>query len=270
MAKGKEALLKAFGLTEYEARAFVTLLRLGVATAEKLSEAGNIPLPRVYDTIVELQRKGFVLISKTRPKMFRPISVEKALNNYVDVQEKEMKKEIDSVKKNIKAAVKELSSIEKVDLTEEKLNIWSTERRRNVIKTLQEQEKKAKKEILIFAGDLSWLPEASSVIKELLKKGILVRVIMQKPQGTIPMNIYRRAKRLGMRVKTNYKGELRGQIVDESIASIAIRTRGNKANVGTDFPEDDIEHNYELLVFENPVLVRTFKENFESWWNKLK
>jgi len=66
-----EELLRDFGLTEYEIKAFVTLLKLKVATAEQISEVGNIPLPRVYDTLSELKNKGFVLISKTRPKRFK-------------------------------------------------------------------------------------------------------------------------------------------------------------------------------------------------------
>ncbi len=93
---------------------------------------------------------------------------------------------------------------------------------------------------------------------------------MQKPDGATVTNTLRRARRLGMRVKIDYKGEIRGQIVDSKIASIAIRRRGNGTSIKTDFPEDDIEHKYELLVFENPVLVNSFKENFEFWWNKLK
>jgi sugar-specific transcriptional regulator TrmB len=266
----KENLLKSIGLTEYEARAYVTLLKLGTATAERLSEAGNIPLPRVYDTIVELQRKGFVLIGKTRPKLFKPISVEKALSNYIDIQEKEKKIEIESMKKTAKGIEKDLSTIEKVNLTEQKFSIWSTERRRNVMKTLQEQEKKAKKEILIFAGDLSWLTENTIVFKNLVKKNILIRVIMERPGERGTMDIVRKAKRLGMMVKTGYLGDLRGQIIDSNIASIAVRTRTNGKSTKTDFPEDDIESNYELLVFENPGLVKTFKENFEFWWNKLK
>jgi len=75
-------LLKEMGLTEYETKSYLTLLKLGIATAEQISEAASIPLPRVYDTLVELQKKGFVLISKGRPKKFKPNPPKKALKNF--------------------------------------------------------------------------------------------------------------------------------------------------------------------------------------------
>ncbi len=79
MEKAK-AMLKNLGLTEYEAKAYVTLVKFGTLTAEKISEMGKIPLPRVYDTIAELHKKGFVLVGNTRPKKFKAVEIKKPRN----------------------------------------------------------------------------------------------------------------------------------------------------------------------------------------------
>ncbi|MDV3244021.1 MAG: hypothetical protein LYZ66_02450 [Nitrososphaerales archaeon] len=58
--KEAESLLKeAFGLTAYEARAYIALLGRSMV-AKDAAKAANVPLPRIYDTMQRLASKGFV------------------------------------------------------------------------------------------------------------------------------------------------------------------------------------------------------------------
>ncbi len=52
--------LRDFGLTDYEARSYATLLRHGVLTARRVAEASGIPRPLVYATLRRLHEKGLV------------------------------------------------------------------------------------------------------------------------------------------------------------------------------------------------------------------
>jgi len=50
--------LKKLGLSEYEAKVYVTLVGLGKATARE-NEASGVPRTRVYDVIEKLAFQGF-------------------------------------------------------------------------------------------------------------------------------------------------------------------------------------------------------------------
>jgi sugar-specific transcriptional regulator TrmB len=50
-----------FKISSYEARTYMSLLRLGGQNTKQISTSSTVPLPRVYDTLESLMSKGFVL-----------------------------------------------------------------------------------------------------------------------------------------------------------------------------------------------------------------
>jgi sugar-specific transcriptional regulator TrmB len=59
MERAERYLKESFGLTSYEARAYLALLRSALKPKD-VSSAAGIPMPRVYDTLRGLEEKGFV------------------------------------------------------------------------------------------------------------------------------------------------------------------------------------------------------------------
>lgn len=55
-----EALLEDAGLSPYQARAYVALLDLGTASATQLAESAQVPAPRIYDVVRDLEQEGYV------------------------------------------------------------------------------------------------------------------------------------------------------------------------------------------------------------------
>lgn len=53
-------ILEDAGLSPYQADAFVTLLRLGSASATDLAQASDVPDPRIYDVLRGLEEKGYI------------------------------------------------------------------------------------------------------------------------------------------------------------------------------------------------------------------
>jgi len=257
-----ENLLRDFGLTEYEIKALVTLLKLKIATADQISEVGNIPLPRVYDTLTELKDKGFVLISKTRPKKFKPTAPEKALNNLIKVRRERFEQGIVNLESNIKKLNKIVTEIEPLGSYEKTFEIWSTEKRSNMQAMFNETENKAKKEILIFAGDMSWLPERIDNLKNAIKNGVKVKALIAKTDSKEIDRHINKIKKMGAEIKFGHQSPLRGEIIDENSALIAFKSSNVK--------EDETKSRYELTIFENPVMIKVLKENFNFWWDKLK
>jgi sugar-specific transcriptional regulator TrmB len=63
--------MRIFGLSEYEARAFLALLLQGVATPEEVASASGIPRTSAYRVLDSLERKGFAVLMGKRPKTYK-------------------------------------------------------------------------------------------------------------------------------------------------------------------------------------------------------
>lgn len=68
--------LKAFGLTEYEAKVYLTLVKFGALNAKEISLKAKIPKNRVYDSTNTLEEKGFVEKTPGTPNKYDAINPE--------------------------------------------------------------------------------------------------------------------------------------------------------------------------------------------------
>jgi len=76
--------LRELGLTDYEARAYLSLLEKVGMTAGQLSEAADLPYSKIYETLNALEKKGWIKIERGRPSRYYPKSPSEAwrLQNY--------------------------------------------------------------------------------------------------------------------------------------------------------------------------------------------
>lgn len=100
------------GLSSYEARAYITLLKLGEATAPSIAEGAKIPLTRVYDILSSLEEKGLVMVVYQRPKLYRALEPRLALNNLVSHFENRLQAEINKKKELAKMLIEKLESMQ--------------------------------------------------------------------------------------------------------------------------------------------------------------
>jgi sugar-specific transcriptional regulator TrmB len=56
--------LQMFGLTQYEAKAYIALVSLGTTNAYQASKVSGIPRARIYDTLEALEKRGLVMIEE--------------------------------------------------------------------------------------------------------------------------------------------------------------------------------------------------------------
>lgn len=64
--------LKKFGLTEYQARTYISLVAHGVADAETISVTADLPRTSVYKSLDALYDLGYVSVSEGWPRIYRP------------------------------------------------------------------------------------------------------------------------------------------------------------------------------------------------------
>ena len=78
--------LEEFGLSKYEAQAYVTLISKGTISASEVSYYSEIPRTKVYPTLLKLEKKKLAMISKSKPIMCTAMAPEDAFDNIVQEQ----------------------------------------------------------------------------------------------------------------------------------------------------------------------------------------
>ena len=97
-------LLEKLGLTEYEAKTLNTLFTLKESEAPTISRTAQVPKTRVYDVLEKLVTKDLIIEIKGRPKLYRAIDVEKAIDLLVltkKSQLNELEAEATELKENL-------------------------------------------------------------------------------------------------------------------------------------------------------------------------
>jgi len=83
--------LQKIGLTEYEAKAYLSLLEDHLNSAAKLSEKSGVPRTKIYSVLESLEHKGWIRIYSGIPLLFKAIDpqdvFEKAKKDYADFLE---------------------------------------------------------------------------------------------------------------------------------------------------------------------------------------
>ena len=70
--------LERLGVSNYEARVFVALQKLGSGTAREIHQVADVPRSQVYGAADELEERGLVEIKQSTPKRYRPVSLDTA------------------------------------------------------------------------------------------------------------------------------------------------------------------------------------------------
>ncbi|MBR2558450.1 MAG: helix-turn-helix domain-containing protein, partial [Methanobrevibacter sp.] len=65
--------LKKLGLNRYEAQAYIGLTKIITGQADEIAEVSNLPRSRIYDILNQLENKGFVEITRSRPLRYTVI-----------------------------------------------------------------------------------------------------------------------------------------------------------------------------------------------------
>lgn len=78
--------LEEFGLSKYEAQAYVALITKGTISASELAYYSDLPRTKIYPTLLKLESKKLVIISKSKPIMCTAIAPEDAFDSIIHEQ----------------------------------------------------------------------------------------------------------------------------------------------------------------------------------------
>ncbi|AEA46466.1 TrmB family transcriptional regulator [Archaeoglobus veneficus] len=156
--------LRKLGLSEYEAKVYVTLVGLGKASAREIHEASGVPRTRIYDVLEKLASKGFVDIEEGEPKRFRAVDPRKVIEK--------LKMDV------VKAADDCILELEKLKLTKRRefSPVWVMRGDWNILEKIRDAIMEAREEIVIVSAKPELLLSVAKELKRARKRTVCVLV----------------------------------------------------------------------------------------------
>ncbi len=93
--------LEAMGLTEYESKAYISLIQTGTANAGNLSKLTEIPHSKIYEVLIRLEKKKLIEVQKGRPLFFKAIKPSIALEGMETELRETLKHELSQRKNDL-------------------------------------------------------------------------------------------------------------------------------------------------------------------------
>lgn len=170
--------LMKLGLTEYEARIYVVLSKMGPRNASEISFLGKVPRPKTYGAIRGLESKGLLRIVPGKPERYMAVSPNEVLVPLVEKLNRETS-ECVAVVENLTMAF-ESSKYVYTEKPFERYDLWSVRGREKVYKRIQDMIGEAKVNVFFTttANGLVRLYKAhSEVLEKAAERGAKVRVV---------------------------------------------------------------------------------------------
>jgi len=234
--------LKEIGMTEYESRTYLTLLKSGAMTASQISESANVPYSKIYEILNSLEKKGWIETEQSRPSRYYP----KPPSEAFEATKLRIEDKLDAWKQIVTSELQPL--YEKRELRE-KPDIWILRGEFNIIAKLQEMLGKVKSELMIA------IPYPA---KNLIKTLLPIFIKLQKSPVKIQIMVTKNVLTKEIETLTHFI-EIRKR---ESMfgGGIIIDNKEAMLFLGEEKPN--------LVIWSNHIgLVKLAKDYFQHLWN---
>ncbi len=263
-----EGILERLGLSSYQAKALVSLLKCGEAKASEISELSGVPRAKVYEVLNQLVDLGLVDKIPTRPVRFRARKPEEILERLRRNIMMEYEDRIGFFERMQKDLMRKFVSLYSPSgfRTKELIRVVSvggaSERETRMMYT------EAEREIDIVSRSFEYYPKVRKELIDAFKRGVSIKILLlghdfidertRRVQSEV-MKMLRSDMDVEIRLsKTSLP--LRGSIVDPSYDY-----RTGKAIFVVEDPETPL-YLRDAAVTENPSLVAGMKKYFDLIW----
>jgi len=248
----EENLLKQLGFTEYEIKVYMAVVHNGTSTAHVIAEKSGVPANKVYSSLLQLIKKGFVAELSLRPKKYKITNIQ-PFKEMLSAKEKEVKELHKSV-----SLFKEIIMQKQHDLQDIALVLKG---KRKIIQMLTEASEYAEQFGYSFVGDLYFDYMSAKSVAHAIKKGVEFRFLIHKNINDKRQAIaLKQWKNVGVKIKYYPKNEQK---------SIRFSTFDNKVcRITIGSPEIINEDDYLSFWIESPAFASLLKDQFLDMWKK--
>jgi sugar-specific transcriptional regulator TrmB len=240
--------LKEFSLTDYEVKAYVSLVEYGPLAASELSRTASIPYSKIYEILGNLERKGWVESEQGRPSKYYPKAPSTAL-------ESSRVRFENTIRSSQDEALMELQPLYDKKGAQEKPDIWIVRGQDNIVDKIKETLGRTRRELMVA---MPVVPEAIvsmalPILGLMREKGINVYIML--PQTTSKDTVRRLKNVVELRTREQMFGG--GMISDASQIIILL---GEEPEKGLTL----------AISSEHIGLVKFGKSYFEYLWENSK
>jgi sugar-specific transcriptional regulator TrmB len=251
--------LATFGLTKTQAKTYVTLLALGIASASEIADTSKIRREEVYRMLPELEKRGLVVRKLKSPRKYASIEPEMAIQRLLKTKLKAMTTEIDRLSEGQGGLVSRLREVE-LPLQPDDCSVDVITDHDTAVMKLLDMTQKAQRQIDVIAP-LEELRNAYANrpknLRERLLGAIKIRGIVDSNEfDSLTEEILLSAEASGNPIELRHLGKLPFHllIVDDKAAMWGGLRARSKAS--QDFWTND------------PTQISVLKTSFESLWQK--
>jgi HTH-type transcriptional regulator, sugar sensing transcriptional regulator len=166
--------LEEFGLSQYESRAYLTMIGKGSLSASEIAFYSHLPRTKIYLTLKKLEKKGLSVISQQKPLICSAINPSEAFEEIVIIQEQKVR--------NMKRVVEKLQKINDESnslkgLEEKRYFILDPKSTLKKLSTLVENSRTSITAILDVWG-LRLISECTSSLIKAITKGVKLQFLI--------------------------------------------------------------------------------------------
>ncbi len=167
--------LEKLGLSQYEIKAFLALIMLGVGSAEIIAKNAKIPRTSAYKVLDSLEEKGFIISSEGRPKMYKPENLQTLKNRIIE---------------EIEELFEKLQFVESIFMEKgEPQLVYTVYGKEKVMKKIAEMIDLSEEEIIISTPKISELRKSvEKNIERALKRGVRI-IVVTHPNQRVPQGV---------------------------------------------------------------------------------
>lgn len=249
--------LRHLGLTEYESRIYLVLVKMGPIKAGEVSFHGQVPRTKAYGAIRELERKGLLRVIPGKPELYAPSSPSEVLMPLVTKLNKEVKSTEELVH-NLTVTY-ESNKYVKREVPKEAGEFWQIDGRKNIFNKLNQIMTDASKSISYCTsatGLIRAYKAHSEILENVRRRGAIVRVL--SPITTENSGV---ARELGEIVEVKR--------LDKSFGTSFVSVDARELVVIESRPEDlRTDRGTDLAIWTtNKLLIELHEQFFERIWN---
>ena len=218
--------LSNMGLNEYQASTLSHLLYLGETKVTTLSKASGVPAARVYGILDELSQRGLVTMRPGRPVLYSPMSPDDIAHALTSEAREEARVRLELVQKYCDEF---RASADEIYLKAGEVNAQTQLLRLVGVGDVSMQETKklylsARESLSIMTQAMEYFDEVEAELKEVLERGVKVRILMMSDEDLeVENRIIRDAmiKRMrqaldcSVRIRLTREVNIRGCIIDQ-------------------------------------------------------
>jgi sugar-specific transcriptional regulator TrmB len=164
--------LTSCGLSEYESKAYASLVFIGPSKAGEISRDSNVPQSKIYEILDQLMDKQLVEMFDGRPKEFKAVEPETALRNLLE----ERSRELDALKGKVEAMSEFLKPTKPTEVTG---GVWTIkgEKFKEFFNKAAEMMARSERYVYAITRDFSRSEALVEALRKCKKRGVKIRVI---------------------------------------------------------------------------------------------